>query len=527
MRRLLYRLLFLVLVPLSLYSQNSNYTILCVAAHPDDEDGATLAYYSKLKGYNAYTVFYTRGEGGQNEIGFELNDELGKIREQECYNAAKIQGSHALFLGELDFGFSKTAKETFKMWGGKDSVLARIVYFIRLLRPDVVISNHDTITTKPKRQHGNHQAVGITIYDAFDKAADPDYLPEQLTGGVTPWQIKKLYFRVFDSTKTSGIVTIDASQKDASGETIDDIAWDALSQHRTQGMDKIDRNDIPSVFRQRRYELVRSDKDYPFDPGDLFSGIINDMPKPEFPVHSYPTRYSYVKVDPADSLELLKELKFNENAEIGLVNSYDNTIENTLKAFNIRFEILDSVNYANENFRKFSVIIVDIRAYLYRQDVARENNKLLKYVNKGGNVICFYQKPQDWNGKNYPPYPIFITSERVTEEDAKVTVLDPDHDFFNRYNKMNDKDWDGWVQERNIYLPSDDTSKTSVKYKKLLAMSDEDDPVPSTSLIVADPVGLGSYTYCSLALYRQLKIFNKGALKLFLNMISRHRRSEE
>src|SRR4030095_2657543 len=150
MKKLLFVLL-LILSSLSFsslsYSQN-NFTILCIAAHPDDEDGATLAYYSKLKGYKAYTVFYTRGEGGQNEIGPELNDELGKIREQECYDAASVQGSTAYFLGELDFGFSKTAKETFKFWGGEDSVLARIVYMIRVLRPDVVITNHASITSK-------------------------------------------------------------------------------------------------------------------------------------------------------------------------------------------------------------------------------------------------------------------------------------------------------------------------------------------------------------------------------------------
>ena len=118
-RRIFSSLFLFLTLTSSLFAQNSNLTILCVAAHPDDEDGATLAYYSKIKGYNAYTVFYTKGEGGQNEIGPELYDELGKIREQECKNAAAINGTIPLFLGELDFGFSKTAKETFKMWGGE------------------------------------------------------------------------------------------------------------------------------------------------------------------------------------------------------------------------------------------------------------------------------------------------------------------------------------------------------------------------------------------------------------------------
>jgi hypothetical protein len=145
----------------------------------------------------------------------------------------------------------------------------------------------------------------------------------------------------------------------------------------------------------------------------------------------------------------------------------------------------------------------------------------MDFTNNGGNLLVFYNKPTDWDyGLQVSPYPIFITNERVTEEDAAITVLKPDHPFFNEPNEINDNDWNGWVQERNVYLPSDDINKTSPKFQRLLSMNDEDDPVPSTSLLFAN-FGKGTYTYCSLALYRQLKIFNEGASKLFLNMISR------
>ncbi len=288
-------------------------------------------------------------------------------------------------------------------------------------------------------------------------------------------------------------------------------------------MDKIDWKHLPLGFRLHKYELIRSDKDYHFDPNDLFSGITPEQ-KPDFHPISYQTIYHYYKLSVEDSLKILNSVLFNKKAYIGLVNTYDNTIEKTLEAFRIKFYILDTNKFIGADLSLYSVIILDIRTYLYRPDVASHNEKLMDYITHGGNIICFYNKSSDWNGKNYAPYPIFITSERVTEEDAKVSVLIPDFTFFNNYNKITDSVWDGWVQERNIYLPSDDTNKTSNKYLKLLAMSDEDDPVPSTSLIVADPYGLGSYTYCSLALYRQLKIFNEGALKLFMNMISLPRR---
>lgn len=520
MRKIL--ILFFTFITISGFCQKSNMTILCVAAHPDDEDGATLAYYSKLMGYNAFTVFYTRGEGGQNEIGPELYDELGKIREQECYQSAEIQGSKAYFLGCLDFGFSKTAKETFKFWGGEDSVLSRIVYLIRLIRPEVVITNHDTITTKPNRQHGNHQAVGITIYEAFEKAADPLYHPEQLINGLAIWQIKKLFFRVYDTTKTSGNVNIDISKKDDSGKSIEDISFEALSKHRTQGMDKINRNEF-GVFGKRKYILVRSDKEYPFSEEDLFSGI--ELPeKNDFKsdINSYPTKYTYRTVNREDSLKTLDFLRAGDNLKVGLVKSYDNTLQKILKAFKVEFDTLSKDDLNKRDLSEYTTILLDIRAYLYRQDLIENNSRLIQYVKEGGNILCFYNKPQDWNNKNFSPYPIYLTNERVTEEDAKINILQIDHRFFNYPNRITYGDWDGWVQERNVYLPSDDTMKTSSKYMKTISMSDENDTVPSTSLLWSG-YGTGTYTYCSLAIYRQLKIFHYGVLKLFLNMISQPR----
>ncbi|MCC6864667.1 MAG: PIG-L family deacetylase [Ignavibacteria bacterium] len=502
----------------SILSPEPNLTILCVAAHPDDEDGATLAYYHYLYGYNAYTVFYTRGEGGQNEIGAELNDKLGKIREQECINASKIQGSVPFFLGELDFGFSKTAKETFKMWGGIDSVLARIVYMIRVIRPDVVITNHDTITTKPNRQHGNHQAVGITIYEAFDKAANPNYHPEQLVHGIEPWQIKKLFFRSFDSTKAD-LYKIDISKTiPDSKTTIAQLSRDALFQHKTQGMDKVVPNS-PFFFGNRFYTLIRSNKMYPVEDDNLFSGLVPNIKQTTANLKSYNTYYNYPITKTDAALKVLNSVKKNIS-KVGLVKTYDNTLENIFKLSGIEFDTLSSTDLLKLNLNKYQTIILDLRSYFYRPELEKRGERLLKYIYQGGNLICFYNKPQDINGKqNIAPYPIYITSQRVTEEDADVIVLKPDNVLFNYPNKIISSDFSGWVQERNVYLPSDDTLQTSAKYQRLLYMQDDNDPVPATSLLWTQ-YGQGTYTYCALALYRQLKIFNKGAIKLFMNMIS-------
>src|ERR1044071_5676505 len=87
------------------------WTVMCVAAHPDDEDGATLTVLRRKYGVHTVTVFSTYGEGGQNAVGPELYEELGAMRARETTEASEIQGSEPYFLGLKDFGFSKSREE--------------------------------------------------------------------------------------------------------------------------------------------------------------------------------------------------------------------------------------------------------------------------------------------------------------------------------------------------------------------------------------------------------------------------------
>src|SRR5947208_11891381 len=93
----------------ALLDLQSPWTVMCVAAHPDDEDGATLTILRRKYGVHTVTVFSTYGEGGQNVVGPELYEELGAIRARETMEAADVQGSEPYFLGLRDFGFSKSA----------------------------------------------------------------------------------------------------------------------------------------------------------------------------------------------------------------------------------------------------------------------------------------------------------------------------------------------------------------------------------------------------------------------------------
>jgi LmbE family N-acetylglucosaminyl deacetylase len=206
------------------------WTVMCVAAHPDDEDGSTLTILRRKYGVHTVSLFSTFGEGGQNAVGPELYEDLGVIRARETMAAAEVQGSEPHFLGFRDFGFSKSAEETFRAWGEKE-LLRRMVLQIRRLRPDVIITNHDTTSG-----HGHHQATGRMILQAFDAAADPKQFPEQLTY-VGTWQVQRLFVRSRgEAAAGAQVVTLDPNETDpVRGTTYAQQALEGLHKHATQG----------------------------------------------------------------------------------------------------------------------------------------------------------------------------------------------------------------------------------------------------------------------------------------------------
>src|SRR5437870_2809760 len=211
------------------------WTVMCVAAHPDDEDGTSLIVMRRKYGAHTVSLFSTFGEGGQNAIGPELYEELGAIRARETMAAAEIQGSEPHFLGLKDFGYSKSAAEAFKFWG-HDEALRRMVLQIRKLRPDVIITNHSVTNN----DHGHHQATARLVLEAFDAAADPKRFPDQLKNGVTAWQVQRLFVRVGRSNQApaeaGSVVTIDPNERDPiRGVVYAEEALRALQKHATQG----------------------------------------------------------------------------------------------------------------------------------------------------------------------------------------------------------------------------------------------------------------------------------------------------
>jgi LmbE family N-acetylglucosaminyl deacetylase len=164
--------------------------LMQVVAHPDDEDGGMLTLNARGEGVSTLLMTLTRGEGGQNKIGSNLSDVLGVLRSEELLASDNYYGVQERFSHVADFGFSKTASETFEKWGGHDPALGDIVRVIRTFRPDVLTAR---FSGTERDGHGNHQASSILAREAFRAAADPRRFPEQIAEGLRPWQARKFY----------------------------------------------------------------------------------------------------------------------------------------------------------------------------------------------------------------------------------------------------------------------------------------------------------------------------------------------
>ena len=253
------------------YAQEARFVAMNLAGHPDDEDGATMHYYRRAQNVEVHSVIFTRGEGGQNEIGPDLYAALGAIRTRETESAARHLGTQVHFLNFYDFGFSKEAEETFAAWGGRDHVTASLVYLIRRLKPDVIFTNHDTVTVGPSRQHGHHQAVGLAAWDAFELAADSNYHPEQLEeNGIDLWQPKRLFLRYWTEPPSFDSVVPIGELNAATGKSYAREAAEALRFHASQGMGQFAMrlsNRKANFFRLLRGKPVPSR-------ADLFAGLV-------------------------------------------------------------------------------------------------------------------------------------------------------------------------------------------------------------------------------------------------------------
>jgi LmbE family N-acetylglucosaminyl deacetylase len=244
-----------------------NTRVLIIGAHPDDEDTQLIAWLARGRQVETAYLSLTRGDGGQNLIGNELGEALGAIRTEELLAARRIDGGHQYFTRAFDFGFSKSADETYKHWP-KDSILRDVVSVVRDFRPHVIVA---IFTGTPRDGHGHHQVSGLLAREAFDLASDSTRMPSSVTHGRAPWTPLKFY----RSSRFGGESTYKFDVGEYSplwGESYAQIAAQSRSQHKSQGQGTLQRKGV--IMDGLRLEASRVSQITPgMTEQSLFDGI--------------------------------------------------------------------------------------------------------------------------------------------------------------------------------------------------------------------------------------------------------------
>ena len=219
-------------------------SVLYIAAHPDDENTRLISWLANEAKVRTAYLSLTRGDGGQNLIGNEKGASLGVLRTQELLQARKIDGGEQFFTRAVDFGYSKSAEESFEKWD-KEKLLEDVVFAIRKFQPDIIITR---FPPSRKAGHGQHEASAILAEEAFLAAADKSRFPSQLEF-VDPWRCQRILHNSSPwfipnleeiAEKSDRYITIDVGGfNPLLGESYNTIASKSRSQHRCQGFGTI------------------------------------------------------------------------------------------------------------------------------------------------------------------------------------------------------------------------------------------------------------------------------------------------
>ncbi|HET9209579.1 MAG TPA: PIG-L family deacetylase, partial [Thermoanaerobaculia bacterium] len=249
------------------------------------------------------------------------------------------------------------------------------------------------------------------------------------------------------------------------------------------------------------------------------AAVLEDGERSELatPVLDYPHILRTPRPVPAEVRITAADIRLPELKRVGYVRGASDRVPEFLRQIGVPLDLLGPRDLLEGDLRRFDAIVVGSRAYETDPALGKANPRLLEYVQGGGLMIVQYQQYAYTQG-SFPPLPLTFgqPNDRVTDEAAAVTLLDPAHPAFHQPNEIRAEDWNGWVQERGLYY----ARTWDPAYTPLLSMKDPDptDTEQKGGLLVAK-VGQGTYVYTGLAFFRQLPAGVPGAYRLFANLL--------
>lgn len=212
------------------------------------------------------------------------------------------------------------------------------------------------------------------------------------------------------------------------------------------------------------------------------------------------------------------------STKIGYINGAGDKVAESLTQMGYAVTILTEKDVTPQKLKQYDAIVTGVRAYNIHAWLSSAYDVLMQYVKQGGVLLVQYNTSNQIGPvkAKMSPYPFTISRNRVTEEDAKVSFLVPKHVVLNYPNKITEKDFDGWIQERSIY----EAENTDSNFVSILGMNDAGEPQRKGSLIVAD-YGKGRFVYSSVVFFRELPAGVPGAYRLMANLLAKPVRSSK
>ncbi len=214
-------------------------------------------------------------------------------------------------------------------------------------------------------------------------------------------------------------------------------------------------------------------------------------------------------------LKLVKLDISKKGQNVAYIEGAGDVVPESLEQIGYDVTIITPESISENYLKKFDAVVVGIRAYNTVEDLKFHQEALFNYVKDGGTMIVQYNTNRGLVTNNIAPFDLNLSRDRVTEEDAEVSFLNPDHPVLNYPNKLTKNDFQGWVQERGLYFPD----SWNDNFTPILSMHDKNETPKNGSLLVAK-YGEGYYIYTGISFFRQFPEAVPGAYRLFANLIS-------
>ncbi len=220
-------------------------------------------------------------------------------------------------------------------------------------------------------------------------------------------------------------------------------------------------------------------------------------------------------LQPLASLKAISLELATRGHAVGYLPGAGDSLAENLKQMGYSVKMLDDTNLTPEQLRGLDAVVIGVRAFNVRNNIASQLPVLFAYVENGGTIVAQYNRPDGLKTNELAPFELHLSGDRVTDENAAVTFLAPDHPVLNTPNKITSADFDGWMQERGIYFPN----QWDEHFTPILAFNDPGESPLKGGLLVAQ-YGKGYFVYTGLVFFRELPAGVPGAFRLFANLIS-------